>query len=361
MKNYMKSDIIKGIRSYVNYNNDFYGLKFTEFLLHNAKNYEDIYISSEVISKYLFNQNDNTIRSSVFNILKMINADMSGVCFDGYIIRGLDFKGLENVKIDLNKIPNKDLSYTNFDNVELIGNLDNAIIDCTNFCSYKGEVKLDPQKIHNKEIYNSKLSGLVINGSFDYVNINMVNFDGLIGDVIINPQKISNKNLHGLDFSGVRFVGDYDVTSNSYLAPSFYGCKISNCKFHNLKEVVNIDLNELLFDSPGSRLILCDVTDVILTGNVISHYYPATLMGIDGSLLFYDYKDDLFGSYYKNDKGETIHIHLFKSVKYNYNSKTWEYVNRSLEDNIKINVSYPKINSDNKKVKILSIFNKDFD
>ena len=352
MKKYSRDSIIETVKNLLTYHSDDINcLAFAELLLNKINKVDELFLSSNEISKFLFKKESNLVDIAIFNSLRAINADMSGVSFDNIIIKGLYFNGLEGGIINLDSVPEKDLSNVCFEGVRLTGNLDDAIIENTNFTGYIGDVVINPQNVKNKSIRGSKLSGVKIDGSFDNVNINGVDFTGAKGEIVINPQKIANKEFIGVNLSNVLLCGD-EKESN----PNFDGCTIYDCKFNNSRGNVVIDLDTIP-DYFGSKLCICDLTNVIIKGNAKSNYEAKHCVKEDGSVLFDDCGDDLFGSYYYNENGEYVHIHLFQSMSWDKERACWKYILRNDEKNLQFNVEFKKeIQEINQKR--LSLFRK---
>lgn len=310
----------------------------------------------EEINDFLFKKDSNEINGVIFDSLSRLNADLSGINFDGKNIQGFNFSRLEGVVINLDKVPNKNLSRIKFKGVTLKGTLDDAIIEYTDFADYIGDIRMNPQTIINKSIKGSILSGLIINGNFDDIVITGVNFKGAKGDIRINPQKVPNKELIGIDFSNVLLCGYSDKNNNVPTEPSFNGCTIYDCKFKNAKGQIAINL-DLLGISFFPKLSLCDLTGVIVKGKAKSNYEPIHCVNEDGTILFNNVNDDLYGSYYFDSQGNYIHIYLYQSMMWDDYKKSWKYIPRENEENLKIDVTF-KENQKKEKQKLLYGFRK---
>ncbi len=355
MKTYSKALVIKKINNLLkHYSDEQISLQFAKLLLDKVNEKEEITLSPEEISKYLFNRETNKINNSVFFTLRSLGADLNGVSFDNIEIQGYYFNGFENITINLDLVPDKNLSKTCFEGVTLTGTLDNAILNYTDFKGYIGELRLNPQNAKNKSIHGSKLAGITINGSLDDIDICGVDFTDVKGDVKINPQNVPRKELLSINFSDTTLVGDYDKKTETYKEPSFDECTIYDCKFKNAKGKIIINLDTLK-NTFSTKLAICDLTGVIVTGTTKSNYPQIHAVLEDGSEVFYDVKDDLFGSYYENEKHERVSIHLYQSRKWNNQTKTWEYISREDEPNLQMNVEF-KQEKDKPKEKKKSIF-----
>ena len=335
MKNYDKEQVIYEIISLLKYHSDNKNcLKLANLLINKATNEKTITLSATEINELLF-ENDE-INIIVLNALKHLNVDMTGISFSGKKIEGINFYGLENVLINLDEVPDKNLTNTSFSGVTLTGTLDNAKLGNTDFTGYIGDLELEPQKVKDKTISGSKLAGITITGSLDGIVIRGVDFTDAKGDIKINPQKVPEKELMGINFSGITFIGDTEED-----IASFDGCTIYDCKFKNTKNKVLIDLdtiNSTIFP----KLAICDLTGVVVTGTAKSNYEPRHCVREDGRVIFEDVNDDLYGCYYYDDKGDYIHVHLYQSMKWDTKNSKWIYLSREEEPNLQIDVVFPE-------------------
>jgi len=74
-----------------------------------------------------------SINNDIFYILRENKIDMDGVSFKNVHIKKHQFNGFKNVEINIDEIPNKDLSETILEGVKLIGSLDGANVKQTSF------------------------------------------------------------------------------------------------------------------------------------------------------------------------------------------------------------------------------------
>lgn len=247
----------------------------------------DISLESDFIEEILFIINDDGTKSivrEVYHQLRSIGADLTNVSFDNVHISGYYFNGLKNVEINIQKIPNYDISKTLLTGVKVNGTLDGANIEATNFTGYIGDLVLNPQLVQNKSLYRTHINGITINGSFDGVNISCMKTEGFKGEIIINPQKVQNKDLWCIDFNNIRLVGSYDENTGTYDEPCFEDCRLFETSFKGCVGNVIIPLDKLHYEA----VHLCNFTDVRLTGS----------------------KDNLSFSYsyYENENGEKIYL-----------------------------------------------------
>ncbi|MBQ8193706.1 MAG: hypothetical protein IJZ46_06515 [Bacilli bacterium] len=292
---YDKNKIIERVSSLLEY----YGkseykkevIKAAHLLMDKVRYCDDEYITleSEFIEEILFTLNEDGTKSivtDVYHLLRSINADLINVSFNNVHISSYHFGGLKNVEIDIQKIPNYDISKVTFDGVKLKGKLDGANIEWTNFTGYIGDLTLNPQVIQNKSLYLTNISGLTVKGSFDDVKICCMYTKGFKGEILINPQKVKEKDLVLIDFNGVRFVGDYDEKTGTYGEPCFDGCRIHNNNFKGCIGNIVIHLDKLCGGASS-----CNFTGVKLMGEIKDV----------GSL-------GLMHSYYEDENGKKIYF-----------------------------------------------------
>lgn len=357
MKSYLKEQILSEIISLLRYHKDEKTcLLFANLLLNKVTTKEEITLNEEEISNFLFKKDSIEINDTIFYCLSRLNADLTGINFDGKKITGLNFVNLNGVVINLDMVPDKDLSKVKFSGVTLNGTLNNAVIEYTDFSGYFGDIRLDPQTIKNKSIKDSNLSGVTIDGNLDDIVITGVDFSKAKGNIVINPQKVPNKELIGINFANVLLCGSINEDNKEIIEPSFVGCTIHECKFKDLKNTITINL-DTLNSHVFPKLAICDLTGVVVEGNAKSNYKPMHCVKEDGSVLFDDVEDDLFGSYYYDEQGNYVRIHLYESMMWDDSNKCWKYVLRENEYNLKINVEFKKIEQQ-EKTKRLSLFRK---
>lgn len=236
MKRYKQEDILKAVRTMLKYYMDDEQKEYTKYasflLLEKiAKTEEDIELDKDFINKILFIENEDetkTVIRSVFNQLRMLQADMSGISFNNVHIKSLNFNGLENVEINIDEIPNKDISETSLNNVKVTGTLKRAKINGTSFEGYIGDLFLDPQEIIDQNLHFTHLGDLYVKGSFDDVYIVGMITTGFRGTIVIDPQKVKCKNISCVDFYGVTLTGENGIAD-------FEGCRMAGCEFKGAK------------------------------------------------------------------------------------------------------------------------------
>lgn len=294
---YDKETLVKMVSSMLRYfdnqENKDEIIKAAQILMTRIKESSDkVELDGELLESILFIQNEDGTKNIVKNVffeLKSIGADMSRVSFDNVHISDFYFKGLKNVEINIDRIPNKDISKTSFNGVKITGSLDGAKVNGTDFDGYIGDLTLNPQIVQDKNLCHTHLNGININGSFDDVCVIGMHTEGFKGEIIIDPQKVKDKNLSFMNFEGVRLVGRYDEKRNDYEDACFDGCNINCCSFKNCIGRVVINLDKIV-----SVLALTNLTGTELIGTGESVYISGTYYeDEDGNKIYLDKKKEL--------------------------------------------------------------------
>ena len=285
-------------------------LELAKILLDKINSDEEVKLSSEEIEKLLVNKKNNTLNKKIFYALCDLHADMTDVDISNTYIHGFDFRGLQNLVIDLDKVKDKDLINVNFDGVTLKGSLDDCKLYYTRFGGSNNDLELDPQKIKHRFMKNTLLRDIKVVGSFDGVKIDGCDFDNTKGQVIINPQTLPDKSLKALNLGDCLFL---DENGNP---ASFKGCTIHNCKFNNIKDGITINLDDLEYHDYYDRyydkiiktkLCFCNLYGVTLTGDVLIDNLNSDLYDCYTSQLTFPNEsatiDELEG-YYKSSWGD---------------------------------------------------------
>lgn len=250
---------------------------------------ETISLEPDFIEEILFSLNEDGTKyivEDVYHLLRTINADLINVSFDNVNISGFYFNGFRNMEINIQKIPNFNISRATFNGVSLKGTLDGANIEWTDFTGYIGDLVLNPQLVQNKSLYFTNINGLTVKGSFDEVKVSCMKTKGFKGEILINPQKVKEKDLILIDFDRIKLVGDYDEKNGIYDEPCFDDCSIYNNSFKGCIGKIVIHLDKLNGGAAG-----CNFTGVELVGEIKD----------DGSL-------GLMHSYYEDEKGNKIYF-----------------------------------------------------
>ena len=285
-------------------------LELAKILLDKINSDEEVKLSSEEIEKLLVNKKNNTLNKKIFYALCDLHADMTDVDISNTYIHGFDFRGLQNLVIDLDKVKDKDLINVNFDGVTLKGSLDDCKLYYTRFGGSNNDLELDPQKIKHRFMKNTLLRDIKVVGSFDGVKIDGCDFDNTKGQVIINPQTLPDKRLKALNLGDCLFL---DENGNP---ASFKGCTIHNCKFNNIKDGITINLDDLEYHDYydkyydkiiKTKLCFCNLYGVTLTGDVLIDNLNSDLYDCYTSQLTFPNEsatiDELEG-YYKSSWGD---------------------------------------------------------
>ena len=284
-------------------------LKLAKILLDRVNYDEKIKLSSEEIEELLINRKNDTLNKKIFYALCDLHADMTGVDISNTYIHGIDFRGLNNLVIDLDKVKDKDLINVNFDGVTLKGSLDDCKLYYTRFGGSNNDLKLDPQKIKHKFMMNTLLKDIEVVGSFDGVKIDGCDFDNTKGKVIINPQTLPDKRLYDLNLGDCLFL---DENGNP---ASFKGCTISCCKFNKIEDGITINLDDLEYQDEEddfddtiikTKLSYCNLQGVTLTGNVLIDNLNSDLYDCYTAWTTFPNLSapvDVFEEYYKSEWG----------------------------------------------------------
>lgn len=271
---------------------------------------DSVSFSSSEIEEYLFNNKEDGTREIdilVWNFFKILSVDMKGINFDNVNIAGFHLSDFKNIHIDLSKVPNKDLSKCTFRGVMLSGNLENSIVNGTDFSGYdtdneKGYLTLDVDKAIS--IKRSKLSG------------------------------VKDKWFICTKLDGVTLVGENDI-------PSFKDTVLIETSFRGIKNknlVINLD--EL--PRYTGKVCCCDLTGVTIVGKAVSCNDEKDSMNEDGTVLFDTSEDDLYGSYYYDKDGRQVYIYLHRSAVWNEKNKCWNFIDRDSEENLKFTSEFKK-------------------
>lgn len=260
--------------------------------------------SSDKINKK-WNLNSFFHLRSENGILDVSNMNFNGVKFsDSYFTNGniynTNFKGSSNLKIDL-AFCNKDISYSNFQDVELIstdymdgsiirGEVRNKRIICTSFKGIKGDVVIYPGRVIDKNCsyvdFGHAYIGYTNENELDGITIHHANLADcktrFLGDksisVILNPKNIKDKDLSYVKFGKVLFTDNFDNciinhsdftnSINAVINPqnitdkdlsgvnfkdanvvgSFDGCNINDASFEGVKSDITIDINKVTYN-----------------------------------------------------------------------------------------------------------------
>lgn len=292
---YDKNEIIESVSSMLKYYGDSkykkQVIKAAHLLMDKVRycDEEKVTLESDFIEEILFTLNKDGTKSivnDVYFVLRSIGADLINVSFDNVHISGYYFNGLKNVEIDIQKIPNSNISKTYLNGVKVKGTLDGANIEETKFTDYIGDLVLNPQLIQNKSLYFTDINGLTVNGSFDGVNVSCMKTTGFKGEIIINPQKVKEKDLSLIDFDGIKLVGDYDEKTGIYDDPCFDDCKLHDNSFKGCIGNIVIHLDKLHWSAT-----MCNFTGVKLVGKIKG-----------------DQSTNLMYSYYEDENGKKIYL-----------------------------------------------------
>lgn len=276
-------------------------LEIIRFLIKNYLSEEEFTLDKSCIESILFEINEDgtkSITKEIFELLKIFKFDMNMINFNNAHISGLNFSGLRNVKINIDKIPNKDLRESSFNGVKLIGSLYDSLIKATNFEGYIGFLVLDPQKLKEKDLRHTNLSNVTIVGSLDDVDIRYANFENAKGKICINPQLVKDKKLNGVSLKNIYLIGDMNENTKEFKTANFDGCEICQTNFEGHKG--NVIINpQTIFDKD---LMFCDFSGVVFSGS------------FDGT--------DIYGASFKDSVNAQIDISKLKSSDVSFTDLT---------------------------------------
>ena len=244
--------------------------ELAELLLRKYNNDEGITLSPEEIEYFLIDTENKVLFPSVLEAFNELEVDMEGVCLDGLYLQGCDFSGLENLRINLDKVENKDLIGTSFTGAIFTGKFDDFCIYNAQFEDCKSEYPLDPQTLRLHSLKDTKLGGIEISGSLDGFDLNGTDFSESKGIIVINPQKYPEKNLYFVDFENCYILGDYDEETGRFYEAHFGGCSIDHSSFTGAKNIPTIDLDDIAcYDYYPGMISRTDLTGVRIVGKVI--------------------------------------------------------------------------------------------
>ena len=212
-------------------------------------NVSDYYDSIEEV---MFNHYDNYKEFALpVDILEHI--DFRDINFDNFNASSYDFSKLHNVKLDVSKVYNKDLSNSNLSGVELVGNFKD--VDLAN-------AKIT-DAIIGKEIYKQILLRQRIMSELSKIEEGMhitLDFDEKIIDYILFDYShnfksfaLPRKYLEKIDFSNVNFK---DFKAHDFDFSNLYGVKL-NPQILFDKNLMDATLKGVEFIGPFDEVKIC--------------------------------------------------------------------------------------------------------
>ncbi|MBP3766118.1 MAG: pentapeptide repeat-containing protein [Bacilli bacterium] len=198
-----------------------------------------------------------------FELVKKL--DLTGFKFFNIDISGLDFTGSKGVRINPQKILNKDMHLCKLNSVTIKGSLDDVLIIGTDFTGSNG-ARINPEKVAFKNMSCAKLNDAKIISDVKNVYIAGTDFSGCIGGAKIYVDEVIDKDLRYTIFNGCNLYG------------TFRWAKVENTNFSHSKGAV-LDAQRLY----GRSLNGTKLTDAELLGS---------LTGVDiRNTIFYGCKD----------------------------------------------------------------------
>ena len=156
------------------------------------------------LEQLIFDTDKRGVKSFVtsFNYIKKI--DLTDVCFDDVSVSHKDFTGSKGVRINPQKVKDKNFWETILTDVEIIGSFDGATLYKTNFKGSKG-AKVDVQKLGTKRIVGVNFADAMVIGTFEGVELEYVDFTGSIGTKM---EYCYSKQFTNCNFTDVEFYDD---------------------------------------------------------------------------------------------------------------------------------------------------------
>lgn len=154
-----------------------------------------------VLNKVLFEK--HKFCHEIEEVLPMI--DFSNVPFDGFDAFMQDFKELTGVKINPQRLLNKDLRFATCEGVEFTGSFEDVQMEYADFTNSIG-AKFDPKEVHSKSLVGTTCSSVEFTGDFKGVNIQGASFDGST-NAKINLNDICQNRLHNTVLCGAQLTG----------------------------------------------------------------------------------------------------------------------------------------------------------
>ncbi len=242
-----------------------------------------------------------------------INGMIVEGCFDGFNIKGCKITSNEGlsgntIKINPQKVLNKNLCNCEISNVYFTDNFDDCIISSITLKDNMNTF-INPKKTRDKDLSGCTIKDATFTDNFDGCDISFISLKNNSG-VIINPQLIKDKNLQETNILGAKFTGPLDgcLLVNSYFddidglwvnGKGIFRHRISGFYFINLDIRVDdyVDYNSLINAPFMSEMLDENVT--IITN---SEYY----IKLKCNSLFKKCKFQIIHSQLENDIDEVL-------------------------------------------------------
>lgn len=276
--------------------------------------YQNLYLdqkSIDFLKKYNIVLDLDCIYNKDISDLTINGMTIEG-CFDGFKIKGCKItsnEGLSGNTIKLNpqKVLDKDLSNCEIVNVRFTDNFDDCIISSITLKDNMNTF-INPGKIRDKDLSGCTIKDATFTDNFDGCDISFISLKNNNG-VIINPQLIKDKNMQNVNIVDAKFTGPLDgcLLVNSYFddvdglwvnGKGIFRHRINGFYFINLDIKVDDDVDYYsLINGPMSEIL--DESVTIITN---SEYY----IKLTHNSLFKKCKFQILHSQLENDIDEVL-------------------------------------------------------
>lgn len=175
--------------------------------------------------KYKF-IDDAYIKDTIINLCRFIKLDKFK--YDNLVLNqnAIDIMQENDIVIDLDKIYEKNIEYLEIENCIIEGSFDGYLIKGATISDNKTKsgdiIKINPQKILDKNFYECEISNVEFLDNFDNCNISSMDIS-YSKEVVINPQKVKYKNLSNCNISNAKFISSLD------------NCNIDNIRLYDVE------------------------------------------------------------------------------------------------------------------------------
>lgn len=276
--------------------------------------YQNLYLdqkSIDFLKKYNIVLDLDCIYNKDISDLTINGMTIEG-CFDGFKIKGCKItsnEGLSGNTIKLNpqKVLDKDLSNCEIVNVRFTDNFDDCIISSITLKDNMNTF-INPGKIRDKNLSGCTIKDATFTDNFDGCDVSFISLKNNNG-VIINPQLIKDKNMQNVNIVDAKFTGPLDgcLLVNSYFddvdglwvnGKGIFRHRINGFYFINLDIKVDDDVDYYsLINGPMSEIL--DESVTIITN---SEYY----IKLTHNSLFKKCKFQILHSQLENDIDEVL-------------------------------------------------------
>ena len=211
--------------------------------------------------KYKF-IDDAYIKDTIINLCRFIKLDKFK--YDNLVLNqnAIDIMQENGIVIDLDKIYDKNIEYLEIENCIIEGSFDGYIIKGATIKDNKTKsgdmIKINPQKILDKNFYECKISNVEFLDSFDDCNISSIYISESKG-VIINPQKVKYKNLSNCNIYNAKFIDSLDNCNiDNIELYDVFGAYVNaeNLSFHHFSNFIDFeDINIIVNNDIGYNIL----------------------------------------------------------------------------------------------------------